>query len=107
MIEQIIGIFIALLTISFCIERTVEYVFSIQFLKIIKDKCKIIPLKIFTVIGVSIAAAYFSNIDIIKLLLNTSNSSLFGIILTGLFISGGSNVINDVIAKIKQIKTGV
>jgi hypothetical protein len=104
MIEQIIGTFIALLTISFAIERIVEYIYSVKILKIIKEKCKSFPLKIITSLGISMGAAYFSNLDLINLLISTADKSIFGIIITGLLISGGSNVINDILSKIKEVK---
>jgi hypothetical protein len=95
--------FLSLLIVSFAIERIVEYIYTVKVLYDLKDKFTILPLKVWTSLGLSLGAAYYANIDFIKLVVESAKPSLFGLIMTGLLISGGSNVINDIISKIKEI----
>lgn len=95
--------FVSLLIVAFAVERIVEYIYSIKVLKNLKEKFTMLPLKVWTSLCLSLGVAYYANIDFIKLVVESAKPSMFGIVLTGLLISGGSNIINDIINKIKEI----
>jgi hypothetical protein len=103
-INIMIEIFLSLIAVSFTIERIVEYIFSIKKLKQLDDYIEFIPMKLWLSIILSFGVAYFSNIDMISLIVKDSTPSLFGVILTGILISGGSNIISDIIRSIKSLE---
>lgn len=96
--EAIIG----LTAISFCVERAVEYIFSLTPLKKIDKAMK---SKMFASILVAAAVSYFSKVDVVNIFLNRTNDpTISGVIMTAVILAGGSNILSDLIKRIQVIK---
>lgn len=100
-IETIIG----LTAVSFCVERVVEYVFSITPLK---RTDKSLKLKMLASLVVAAPVSYFSNIDVIDMFLGRSGAThpaVTGVLMTAVVLAGGSNLISDLIKRIQTVKS--
>ena len=102
MMTQLVGLLVA----AILVEAAINAIFSIKPLKEFDAKITWFPiLKIFSII-LGIALCYKVNLDVLSIIYST-DASIFGIVLSGLFISRGSNYTNKFIKRILGAKTQI
>lgn len=93
-----------LLGISFAMERCLEWIFTISFLDKINKKFPKIQFKTYLSIICGLCIAYFGKIDILSGLLCRTEMYNIGFIFSGILLAGGSNIINDIISSLKNVR---
>jgi hypothetical protein len=101
-VMDIISTIIGLTAVSFCVERTVEYVFLLTPLGMIDKKYS--P-KVGASLVIGAAVGYFSKIDVIGMFLSTTGEAAWtSVMLTAVVLAGGSNVFSDLMKVLKTVK---
>ncbi len=99
-----IDMFLSLIALSFTVERTTEWIFDIPFMNKIKKSISFIHIKTIFSLLVSFLITFSANLDLVTMLFSSASGSITGKIVTAVVIAGGSNIINDIISSIQNIK---
>lgn len=100
----IFDIIFAVGVIGFIVTSVVKWVFKHTRLKDLDKRITAIELKPWASVVLGILVACQADIDVIALIFHKTDTSAVNTVLTGLLFAGGSNIINDILKKMKKSK---
>ena len=108
--ENLIGVLVAFALLALTIERSLYQIFDSKFWRVIEEKLDeqaggdYLDLKPWISVAISVTIAFRLQVDFIAVVLGREHGDFLSMVLTGLFLAGGSTGIYKFLKRARKIK---